>query len=162
MSGPGGQQLRERDDSEGGMASAPSEIFRPQIQCAEFGQAVAPHARKFIQQLPERLTFALSRLSPTVEGLERARLAKLQNHFRARHPVGAVTVNQMANDIEGAPGVFTFISQRPRFRQIAQKRVESGGSSSEKRYCVLEVLCHQAPPFVDNDFPKALILSRVG
>jgi len=43
-------------------------------------------------------------------------------------------VNQMADDIERAPSVFTFILERPRPRQITQKRIESSGSASEKRY----------------------------
>jgi hypothetical protein len=38
--------------------------------------------------------------------------------------------------IERAPTVFTFISERPRFRQIKQKRIESSGGASEKRYGV--------------------------
>src|SRR5207253_7718127 len=57
------------------------------------------------------------------------------------------------------PGVFTFISERPRFRQITQKCIESSGGASEKRYCVLQVMFHHAPQFVDRDFQETLILS---
>src|SRR5438309_6577488 len=81
-----------------------------------------------------------------------------------RHPVGAFAVNQMADDIERAPtfftpGVFTFISERPRFRQITQKCIESSGGASEKRYCVLQVIFHHAPQFVDSSFRETLIVS---
>ena len=57
---------------------------------------------------------------PAIEWLERLALAELQHHPRPRHPVGAFAVNQMADHIEGAPGIFTFISQRPSLRKIAQ------------------------------------------
>ena len=46
----------------------------------------------------------------------------------------------MADDIECAPGVFAFIAERPRFRQITQKGIESGGGAIEKRYGVGQVM----------------------
>jgi hypothetical protein len=60
----------------------------------------------------------------------------------------------MADDIESAPGLFTFISERPFIRQITQKRIESSGGASEKRYCVLEVMFHHGPRFVGSDFRR--------
>jgi hypothetical protein len=65
----------------------------------------------------------------------------------------------MADDIERAHCVFTFISERPRFRQIAQKRIESSGGASEKRNCVLQVMSHRVPRFIDGDFPEISIVS---
>src|SRR5213593_2559615 len=70
----------------------------------------------------------------------------------------------MADDIKRAPtfftpGVFTFISERPRFRQITQKRIESSGGASEKRYCVLQVMFHHGPQLIDSSFRDTLILS---
>src|SRR5438874_5097849 len=70
----------------------------------------------------------------------------------------------MPDDIKRAPtfftpGVFTFISERPRFRQITQKCIESSGGASEKRYCVLQVMFHHAPQFVDSSFRETLIVS---
>jgi hypothetical protein len=56
----------------------------------------------------------------TIERLKRPSLAKLQHYPRPRHPISAFAVNQMADDIEGAPSVFTFISERPGFREITQ------------------------------------------
>jgi hypothetical protein len=58
----------------------------------------------------------------------------------------------MADNIEGAPGIFTFISERPRFRQIAQESVECSGRAREKRDRVIHVMFHRAPRFVEYDF----------
>jgi hypothetical protein len=55
-------------------------------------------------------------VSPPIKGRERLSLAKLQHDPRPLHPIRAFAVNQMADDIEHAPSVFTFISERPRFR----------------------------------------------
>jgi hypothetical protein len=67
----------------------------------------------------------------------------------------------MGDDIERVPSVFTFISERPRFRQITEKRIESSGGASEKRYCVWQVMFHDAPQFVSSNFPETLILSAL-
>jgi hypothetical protein len=81
-------------------------------------------------------------MSSAIEGLKSLTLAELQNHLGARHPIRAFGMNQMVDDIERAPGVFTFISQRPPFRQIAQKRIEGGGGASEQRHYFLQIVFH--------------------
>src|SRR5713101_1845726 len=43
-------------------------------------------------------------------------VAALQHYSRPRHPISAFAVNQMGDDIERAPSVFTFILEGPRFR----------------------------------------------
>ena len=113
------------------------EVVRLQIQCTQFVEVFRPQTRKFVQQLPYRLAFHLLQVSATIKALKSFGLGKLPH---AGHPIHAFAVNQMANDVERAPGAFTFVSGCPRFRQITQKRVESGGSVSEKRYRVLQVV----------------------
>src|SRR6516225_209945 len=58
----------------------------------------------------------------------------------------------MADDIECAPSVFTFIAQRPRFRQITQKRIENSRGATEKGYRVAQVEFHHAPPCLAYQF----------
>ena len=99
---------------------------------------------KFIEQLIKRLAFTLSYMSEAVEWREGLALAELQDYFCARHPISAVAVNQMANDFEGAPVIVAFVSHRPRVGQIAQERIESSGSASQQRHCLLQVLFHEA------------------
>jgi hypothetical protein len=92
---------------------------------------------ELIQQLREGLALTFSFLRQSVERLKRFTFAKLQNHLRARHPIRAFAVNQMADDVERAPRFFSFVPERPRFRQAAQERIESRRSTTEKRNCVL-------------------------
>lgn len=114
------------------MPSTQLKVLLPQIQCAQLIQIFRPQAREFIQQLRERFTLNLSHVSLPVKGLKHPSLAKLQNHSRPWHPVRAFAINQMADDFVRAPSVFTFIPLRPRFRQITQKRIKSGGSPTEE------------------------------
>jgi hypothetical protein len=60
----------------------------------------------------------------------------------------------MGDDIERAPSVFPFILGGPRFRQITQKRIESSGGASEKRYCLVQVMFGHIPCLVGGKFSK--------
>src|SRR6267154_2543224 len=68
----------------------------------------------------------------------------------------------MTNDVECAPGVFAFILVGPGFRQIAEKRIESGGSSGEKGDGVRQVVFHGAPRFAHGGFPGIVVVSVLG
>jgi hypothetical protein len=114
------------------MPPAPLEVRWPQIQCAQFIQIFRTHAGEFIQQLPQGFTLTLLHVSPTIKGLKRAGLAEFEDHPRPRHPVSVLGVNQMADHIERAESIFTFIAERPRFWQITQKRSESSGGAGEQ------------------------------
>src|ERR1700733_12202108 len=136
------------------MPSMTLQVLLHQIHCAQLAKVFSPQTGKFIQQLPERLSLALSYLRETVEGLECLRVAELQQHLRPRHPVGSFAVNQVADHIERAPCIVPFILECPRLRQIAQKRIESSGSASEQRYCLLQVMLRHCPQFPSGDFPE--------
>src|SRR5438128_12394433 len=126
------------------MPSTPSQVLGSQIQRTKLAQVFRSQTREFIQQPVQRLTLTLACLRPAIERIKRPTLAKLQNHFRSRHPVCAFAVDQMAYDFVSAPTVFAFVAQRPRFLQITQQRIECRRSASEQRYRVLQVLFHRA------------------
>jgi hypothetical protein len=129
------------------MPATSLEIFPTQIQRPKFFQIFRAQASKFIQQLIHRLALTLLYVSPTIEGLERSSLAELQEHSRARHPIRAFGMNQMGNDIEDAPGVFTLILEGPHFREVTQERIESAGRASKKGYSLWQIVFHRDPPF---------------
>src|SRR5207248_5448235 len=83
-------------------------------------------------------------VSEAIKGLKRPSLAELQYCPHAWHPIRAFAVNQMSDNIEHAPGIFTFVSRCPRLRQITQEHIESSGCTSEERYCVLQVMFHDS------------------
>jgi hypothetical protein len=66
----------------------------------------------------------------------------LQNDLGAGYPVSALGVNQMSDNIKGGPSFLAFIASRPRFWQVAQKRIECGGSPTEKSNGVVEIVRH--------------------
>jgi hypothetical protein len=52
-------------------------------------------------------------LRETVKLVERPSLATLQDDFHARQPIGPLTVNQMADNINGTPGFAAFVGYDP-------------------------------------------------
>ncbi len=154
MGCPSRQQLGQRDDSESRMASTPLKVLWSKAPGPKFDEVFRPQASKFIQQLTERPTLNLSCVPLAIKGLETFGFPKLHHHPRPRNPVGAFGVNQMTDDIERAPSVFTFVLQRPHVREITQKHVESGGGASEQRDCVVQRIFHRASQFIDDGFKR--------
>jgi hypothetical protein len=111
VSGPGGEELREIDGAEGGMASAKIELVGAEIQGAEFGEVFCTHASEFIQNMREGFDFDFAFVSPAIEAIERFGFAKLQEHFYARHPIGAFAVDEVGDDVEGRPSVGAFVGE---------------------------------------------------
>jgi hypothetical protein len=124
------------------MTPTPLEVLLPEVYSTQFGEIFGAQASEFIEQLRQRLapafTLTLSQVSLAIKGLKRLALTELQDHLCPRHPIRLFAVNQMGQDIERAPGVFTFVSHRPHFRQITKKRVKSGRSASQQRNCLLQ------------------------
>src|SRR5882762_2214297 len=98
------------------MPSAAREVLWPQIQRAQLVQILCPQAREFIQQIAQRLAFALAFLRETIEALEWLRLAGFQDPPRTREPVGEFAMDEVADDVVGAPSLLAFIAVRPCLR----------------------------------------------
>ena len=54
-------------------------------------------------------------------------------------------VGEVGDDGEWSPGVCAFVLQRPSFREVAEKRVESGWCASEQGDCLGQGVFHGAP-----------------
>src|ERR1041384_1599165 len=107
------------------MRSPALKIRRLKTQRAQISDVVGAQAREFIQQLRQRLAFAFSLLAQSVKGIERAALSKFDNSSSPIHPIRPLTVDQVADNIEGAPGFTTLISMGPLFGQMTQQRIQS-------------------------------------
>ena len=132
MGGPGGEELRESDGAEGGMASAEIELVGAEIEGTEFSKIFCSHAGKFIQNMRQGFDFYFALVSLAVERIERSGFAKLQEDFYARHPIGAFAVDEMGDDVEGGPGVWAFVAESPGVGEVAEQGVESGGGAGEE------------------------------
>src|SRR5437764_1493693 len=102
------------------MPSAPLQIRGLQMQRAERHKICGPQRRELVEQVAERLPPAVTCPFEAVERLERPRLAMLEDHLQSRHPVRLLAVNQMTDDVDGAPRVRPFIRERPLVRKITQ------------------------------------------
>ena len=140
MPGPGGEQLGQSHYAQGRVMSAPFEILRTQIQGTQRVQVAGAKTGKLIQHRLEGLAVALAQVRPTIEGRKGLRLASFEDDSGARHPVGAFGVNQVADDLEGAPGVFAFIAEEPGLGQMAKERLERGGGAGEKGQGELQMM----------------------
>lgn len=144
VNGPGGEQLAQGDDSESRVTPAKLKLCRLDVELAEFGEIFRAEAGKFVEEVNERLPFHLAKVAETIEAFKSLTFARAKNHFDARHPVGMLTVNQVADDFGGSPRVLAFVATSPRIRQIAEKRIQSGGGAREKGDCLRQSVFHGA------------------
>ncbi len=106
------------------MRSSPLKILRPQVKRLKRSQILLAQAGELVQQLVQRLTFALIELLKAVERIEGTCFAILQNDPSPWHPVRSLTGDQMADNVKGAPCVLPLIMLHPGVGKTAQQRVE--------------------------------------
>src|SRR6266702_2754511 len=123
------------------MSPSSCKILIAQVERPQFPQPFRPPSAKLIEKVAKRLSSALYLLTHAIEGLKRLRLTELENSPHARHPVGAVAIHQMSDDIKHRPGAFPFVLKGPLIRQIAQKRVESRRRAGKQRKGQVQVVC---------------------
>jgi len=87
-------------------------------------------------------------VSHAVEGVEGAGVSEFKDDFRAWEPVGALAVDEMADDVAGAPGAVTFVGAGPGIGKAAEERVERGGGAGEQCGGVAECLFHRETLFI--------------
>src|SRR6266436_6937358 len=110
MNSPCRQEFGERHRSKFRMHSVAGQVLRVQIQCRERSQILFTQASELVQELLERLALTLFYLRQAVKGVEGPRFAVLEDDACARHPVGALADDQMADDVERTPGIFSILS----------------------------------------------------
>ena len=97
---------------------------------------------EFIEQLSEGFSFALVEMAETLEGREGLGLAELEDHSRARDPIDAFGVEQVGDDVDGSPRLFSLIACGPGVGQAAQQRIENSGRVREKGERAIEIEVH--------------------
>lgn len=140
MHSPGGQELREGDRAKSGMGSAELELLWSEIEGAEFAEVSGAKFGELVEELGEGLPCTFAILGAAIERLEGAALAVVEDEFGAGHPVGALAMDEMADDIEGSKGGAAFVLRGPGFGEIAQESVDRGGSVGEQGDCLVEIV----------------------
>jgi len=68
---------------------------------------------EIVQESVSDLPWVSCNCAKRSKGSKRPGFAVLQNDPQPRHPVGALPDDQMADDVERAPGIFAFVAARP-------------------------------------------------
>jgi hypothetical protein len=97
---------------------------------------------KFIEQLSQRFALAFAILGMAVEGIKSPAFAEFHDSSRPHHPVGALSVNQMADYVECIERTSTLVAADPFLGQVAQQCIEGGGSTGEKSDGVPQIRVH--------------------
>lgn len=100
------------------------EVRRAQLESFEGGHVLSSERSEFIEQLFERLAAAFFSLSETVEGIERDGFAVFEDASGTRHPIGALTDDEVSHDIESAPAIKAFVCSHPPAGQTAEERIQ--------------------------------------
>jgi hypothetical protein len=140
MHSPGGQELREGDRAESGMGSAELELLRSEIEGAQFPEVGGAKFGELVEELGEGLPCTFAILGASIELFEGSGFAVVEDEFGARHPVGALAMVEMADDIVGSEGSAAFVLHGPGFGEIAQQSVDCGGSAGKEGDCLVEIV----------------------
>src|SRR5688572_4229271 len=99
----------------------------------ERGDVLASKVRELVEQRGERFSLALAELGEAVVGRETPFRPLSKDDLRAWNPVGALSVNQMADDHVRAPRLRSL-------RRISPLRSESRKHRAQRARCPLENL----------------------
>ena len=105
----------EWNPSEAGVLAAAVEILWLEVQGLESAQIFRAEAGEFVEELIERFALALFDMAEAIEWGEGLGFSELQDGFCARHPVGALAVDQVGDYVGDGPGVFAFVLVAPCF-----------------------------------------------
>ncbi len=139
---PRGQVLAEGHSSELRVLACAFEIAGSQPQSREAAEALPAQLAERIQQLSEGLAAGRLELCEAIERRKGHGLAVCQQMLHARHPVGALPMNQMSHHVVGAPRVRTFVAGLPRGRKPAKQRVQDLRRSHEHGHGGFEIEVH--------------------
>ena len=106
------------------MAAAAFEIGIRHPESLQRAEVVLPQCRELVEQAGQRSLPRRLELREAIEFFKGLTVTALEDHSRARHPVGPLAVNQMPDDVEGAPRVGSFVCRDPVVRNAPQQCVE--------------------------------------
>ncbi len=128
---PGGKKLPQGDRAELRVSAFAIEVRSLELERLEVLHIVPPEPREGIEELGQSLAPRLAKLGEAIEGRERARLAMRQQQFYTGHPVSALAVNEVPNNVIRTPGIGALIRHCPRLRKPGEPDCQDFRSGSE-------------------------------
>jgi hypothetical protein len=139
---PRGKQLTQGDQTELWVATPPLEILGSESQRLQSNDVVGAEPGEGVKELMQRLALRIGELRKAVERGKRHRLSLSQENFDPRHPVGALPMDEVANDIVWAPGIGSFVGGRPGVGEISEPGSKHGRSTPKEGPGILEGKVH--------------------
>ena len=110
---PGREELAKGDEAEFRVAADKRQLGTGELPASNRGDVVATQRAKAVKKLGKGPAREPSELSETIERLEGTGLSMLENDASTGNPVSLFAVNEVADDIDRAPGVGPFIGCMP-------------------------------------------------
>jgi len=127
-----------------------------QCELDKTGEAFRPQPIERLEELAERTSGGRGEHRFAIERRKRHGVSMPEDVFHSRHPVRALAVNQVPDDVERAPGVRAFRCAGPRGRKILQQRAECAGRAPENGQRLVEPKHHDVECLRDNKAPAAI------
>ena len=119
-------------------------ILELNLQGTQIIETAGANASKLIQKLRKIFAAALFDMPASIEWVEGFAFSVLKNYAGARHPVNAIGVDEMADDIYDRESFAAFIVVRPRFRQPSQQLIQCARGALQQSHGVLQIVCHES------------------
>jgi len=132
MNGPCGEQFGEGHGTQCRMDSAAFQVGGLQVQGIEISQILFAQGREIVKQMIQRFVLTDSGLGETVERIEGAGFAGIEDEADARHPIRMLSSDQVANDFVRTPSACAFITVGPALGKSAEQGVDGGGGAGEQ------------------------------
>lgn len=131
MHDPGGEQLCERDGTEGGVDALESQFTCAQVPTTQDAQILGAERHERVQQLRHGLARTFLPMREAVEWGEPAIRTRREDDARPHDPVCALAVDQVPEVVDRREGVRSFVRVEPLLRQVGQEGAERTRSPFE-------------------------------
>ncbi len=145
--GPCGEQFGQRDGAERRVESTESKLLRRKAHRSQLIEILRADEGELVEEHGEGLALDSVDVSEAVERIEGARVAVGENYFGARQPVSLFTMDEVTEDIEGAPCAATFVGVGKDLRQTAQQGVKCSRRAVKQGEGIVEIVFHGNPSF---------------
>jgi len=113
VDGPGGEKLRNGDETERGMGAAALEIFCSEVQGLKLVKIAGAKCGEVVEELGEAFALGGAGLAEAIEGGKGLGFAVLEDDASAGRPIAGIAVGEMADDIIDRPSGVAFVAVCP-------------------------------------------------
>ena len=142
MGHPCRQVLTQRHHAELRVSAATRQVGLREAQRGQAIQALGPQPAERVEELAERKPFGRGEHRLAIECRKGDGVAMSEHVLDARHPVGALAVNQVPDDVERAPGAGALGCSDPGVGKTEQQRAENRGRPPQNRQGVVKLKLH--------------------